>query len=183
MKLGLKRGTIKLEPHDRRWRQEAGRVIGVLKRVLGEDAIDIQHIGSTSISSISAKPIIDIVVGVKDLTMISKHNDELKEHGIYYRGSDVDGQLLYVMGDFERDTRTHHIHVVIWNGKEWNNYVDFRDFLNYNVDVAFQYQSLKESLESKYTNDRNAYTQGKREMIGRILEQARQWRTSAKYED
>lgn len=179
MKLGLQRGTVKLEPHDKRWRQEAEKTIGMLRKVLGEDAIDIQHIGSTSITSISAKPIIDIVVGVKDLMLTAKHNDELEEHGIYFRGSDADGQQLYVMGDFEKDTRTHHIHVVIWNGKEWNDYVDFRDFLNCNKNMAFQYQSLKESLESKYANDRNAYTQGKGELIGSILEQARQWRGSA----
>lgn len=178
MKLGLKRGTVELEPHDERWRQEAEKTIGVLKKVLGEDAIDIQHIGSTSITSISAKPIIDIVVGVKELLLISKYNNELEQQGIYCRRSDAESQLLYVMGDFEKDTRTHHIHVVIWNGKEWHDYVNFRDFLNYNAEVASRYQSLKENLESQYVNDRNAYTQGKREMIDSILEQAGQWRSS-----
>lgn len=150
----------------------------MLKEVLGKDALDIQHIGSTSIASISAKPIIDIAVGVNDLTLIQKHNDELEQREIYFRGSDIDGQLLYVMGDFEKDIRTHHIHVVIRNGKEWNDYVNFRDSLNNNPNVASQYQKLKEELESKYANDRNAYTQGKQEMIDNILERARQWRNA-----
>lgn len=180
MKLGLKRGTVKLEPYDKRWQLEAEQSISVLKNVLGEDAIDIQHIGSTSITSISAKPIIDIVVGVKDLMLISKYNDELERQEIYFRKSDADRQLLYVMGDLEKDTRTHHIHVVIWNEEEWNDYVNFRDFLNNNAEMASRYQLLKESLESQYVNDRNAYTKGKQEMIGSILEQARKWRVSAR---
>lgn len=64
--------------------------------------------------------------------------------------------------------------------KTWNDYVNFRDFLNYNADMASQYQSLKESLESQYVNDRNAYTKGKQEMIDIILELARKWRVSAR---
>nr|WP_288722153.1 GrpB family protein [uncultured Sellimonas sp.] len=174
MSLGLKRGTVKLEPHDEQWEYEAQKTICVLKKVLGKDAMDIQHIGSTSITSILAKPIIDLVVGVNDFALVSKHNDELEKQGIYFRSSDIANQLLYVMGDFDQDTRTHYIHVVIWNGIEWKNYINFRDFLNKNKDVALQYQVLKEKLESQYGNDRNAYTKGKEEMIQSILERARQ---------
>ena len=72
----------------------------------------------------------------------------------FNRGSDVESQLLYVMGDMEGDTRTHHIHVVKWNETEWKNYIHFRDYLNANENVALQYQKLKEELESKYADDR-----------------------------
>ncbi|MGN0265861.1 MAG: GrpB family protein [Oliverpabstia sp.] len=81
------------------------------------------------------------------------HNEQLRQVGIFYRGSDVESQLLYVMGDMEGDTRTHHIHVVKWNGTEWKNYIHFRDYLNANENVALQYQKLKEELESKYADD------------------------------
>lgn len=84
--------------------------------------------------------------------------------GIFYRRSDVERQLLYVMGDMENDTRTHHI-----NGTEWKNYIHFRDYLNANGDVALQHQKLKEELESKYADDRVAYTNGKQDMIDIIL--------------
>lgn len=178
--IGLKRGMVKLEPHDWRWEKEAEKTIAVLEKILGEDAIDIQHIGSTAITSILSKPIIDIVVGVNNLSGILLYNDCMKQEGIYYRGSGVDGQLLYVMGDLENDTRTHHIHVVIWDSKEWNNYVNFRDFLNNNPNEAFQYQILKEKLKNKYFNDRGAYTKGKREMIDNILEEAEKWRNGSK---
>ena len=65
MSLGLKRGTVQLEPHDKQWDDVAVQTIKTLKSILGDDAIDIQHIGSTANNrQIKAKPIIDIAVGV-----------------------------------------------------------------------------------------------------------------------
>ena len=102
--------------------------------------------------------------------MIMLHNEQLRQVGIFYRGSDVERQFLYVMGDMENDTRTHHIHIVKWNGTEWKNYIHFRDYLNDNENMALQYQKVKEELESKYADDRVAYTNGKQDMIDLILD-------------
>lgn len=118
---------------------------GIQLAILGEDAIDIQHIGSTAIPAIKAKPIIDIVVGVTDFDRIKSYKEQLQKEGIFYRGSDVEYQLLYVMGDMENDMRTHHIHVVKWNGIAWRNYLYFRDYLNSNENIALRYQKLKEA--------------------------------------
>lgn len=112
MSLRLERGTVQLEPHDKYWDKTAIQTIETLKSILGDDAIDIQHIGSTAIPAIKAKSIIDIVVGVTDFDRIMSHNEQLQPEGIFYRGSDVECQLLYVMGDMEADIRTHHIHIV-----------------------------------------------------------------------
>lgn len=161
---------MKLEPHDKQWNEIAVQTIKTLKSILGDDAVDIQHIGSTAISVIKSKPIIDIVVGVTDFGRIKLHNEQLENEGIFYRGSDGEHQVLYVMGDMEKDIRTHHIHVVKWNGPEWKNYIHFRDYLNANENMALQYQTLKEELESKYADDRIAYTNGKQEVIDIILD-------------
>lgn len=169
MSLGLKRGTVQLEPHDKQWDEAAIQTIKILKSILGDDAIDIQHIGSTAIPAIKAKPIIDIVVGVTDFDKVMLHNEQLRQVGIFYRGSDEENQILYVMGDMEKNIRTHHIHVVKWNETEWRNYIRFRDCLNANENMALQYQRVKEELESKYADDRVAYTNGKQEMIDIIL--------------
>ena len=115
---GLKRGTVLLAPHQEEWAQNAERTIQTLNRLLESVAVDMQHIGSTAIPSIHAKPIIDLVVGVRNLDDIAPYVELLKQHDIVFRGEDVAGQLLFVMGDFEKDTRTHHIHVVRWNGAE-----------------------------------------------------------------
>ena len=127
--------------HQEEWTQNAERTIETLKRLLEPVAVDIQHIGSTAIPSIHAKPIIDLVVGVRNLGDISPYVELLKQHDIVFRGEDVAGQLLFVMGDFEKDTRTHHIHVVRWNGAEWNNYINFRDYLNRLLKEAHAWRS------------------------------------------
>ena len=169
MSLGLKREIVQLEPHDKQWDEAAIQTIETLKSILGDDAIDIQHIGSTAIPAIKAKPIIDIVVGATDFDRIMSHNEQLQRKGIFYRGSDVECQLLYVMGDMEADIRTHHIHIVKWNGTEWKNYIHFRDYLKANENMALQYEKLKEKMEHKYADDRVAYTNGKQNMINKIL--------------
>lgn len=180
MILGLKRGTVKLEPHNTQWEVAAKESITKLKNILGEFAIDIQHVGSTSIPSISAKPIIDIVVGVRNVMEILSYNTELENQGFYFRPSNDQLQLLYVMGDFNADTRTHHIHIVEWNGREWHDYLNFRDYLTANPHIAEKYQVLKKQLEKKYYNNRSSYTKEKNEFILEILEQAKKWRKSTK---
>ena len=60
MSLGLKRGIVQLEPHDKQWDEIALQTIKTLKSILGDDTIDIQHIGSTAIPAIKSKPIIDL---------------------------------------------------------------------------------------------------------------------------
>ncbi|WP_444432749.1 GrpB family protein [Ruminococcus sp.] len=168
MSLRLERGTVQLEPHDKYLDKTATQTIETLKSILGDDAIDIQRIGSTAIPAIKAKPIIDIVVEVTDFDRIMLHNEQLRRKGIFYQDSDVECQLLYVMGDMEADIRTHHIHIVKWNGTEWKNYIHFIDYLKANENMALQYENLKEEMEGRYADDRVAYTNNKQNMINRI---------------
>ena len=176
---GLKRGTVLLAPHQEEWTQSAERTIQTLNRLLESVAVDMQHIGSTAIPSIHAKPIIDLVVGVRNLDDIAPYVELLKQHDIVFRGEDVAGQLLFVMGDFEKDTRTHHIHVVRWNGAEWNNYINFRDYLNRFPDKAIEYDVCKKKLVAQFADDRGSYTTGKQELIDRLLKEAHAWRSGA----
>ncbi len=99
--IGLKRDMVNLLPYQEDWPIVARETILELKGVFGAVAIDIEHIGSTAIPSIHAKPIIDIVIGVKDLDDVFRFKDELLSKGYAYRGEDVPGQLLFVKGDFE----------------------------------------------------------------------------------
>ena len=128
--LGLKRGTVELIPHQTVWEEDAAKTILLLKSILNDAAIDIQHVGSTAIKNICAKPIIDIAVGVNSFNSIKPYIGLLEENGIIFRKEDVERQLLFVIGDFEKDIRTHHIHFVEWDSAEWNNYINFRDYLN-----------------------------------------------------
>lgn len=176
--LGLKRGTVALWEHDPRWAERARHIIGQLRQVLGPAALDIQHVGSTAVRGICAKPIVDIAVGVADPSVLDGFEQALACRGILLRtrASDEEGGWLLVTGDFLRDTRSSHIHVVAYRGEAWHNYINFRDYLNACEGAARQYEQRKIALAQRYPCDREHYTRGKEELIARLLQQARAWR-------
>ena len=176
MSIGLKKDTVKLEAHQDAWDIEGAIACKKIKDILGDDVVDVQHVGSTSIRWICAKPIIDVAVAVRDFRDIMKHNEELAENGIVYRRQDVPGQHLYRCGDLDHDIVTHFIHVVIADSKAWHNYINFRDYLNTHPDDAKVYERLKQDLCSKYPDDRNSYVDGKKELVAELLAKAKRWR-------
>ena len=170
MSIGLKRGMVTVEPHQVEWELAARQTIDCLRDLLKDTAVDIQHVGSTAINSICAKPIIDIAVGVPCIDDILSKNEILEANGFIYRGQDVPDQYLYVCGG--SDYRTHHIHVVRYGSVEWNNYVNLRDYLNSHEEDAKAYSDLKTQLAGMYPDDREAYTRAKSEMINELLVKA-----------
>ncbi|MCF2568048.1 GrpB family protein [Mediterraneibacter glycyrrhizinilyticus] len=99
--IGLKRGTVTLVPYQEKWSEDAEKIISLLKHLLGDTAIDIQHVGSTAVYLIHAKPIIDISVAVRDLNDILPHIEVLKQNDIIFRGEVIEGEFLFVMGNDE----------------------------------------------------------------------------------
>ena len=174
--IGLKKGIVKLHKHKKQWKKIASDTIVSLYKVFGDTAVDIQHVGSTSIVNIKAKPIIDIAVAVKSFDDVKRIIPSLENIGAIYRPNVViAGEMYFVIGDFEHEIFTHHIHVVLSNSKEWINYINFRNYLNAKPAVAKQYEDLKISLLKKYRLNRTAYTEGKSELIKRILKSAFSW--------
>lgn len=178
--IGLKRGAVKLCEHQKEWEVEAQKTIARLKKILGDAAKDIQHVGSTSIPSIKAKPIIDIAVAVDDFHDILSFEKELKDNGFYYRPNaqaSVKNQLLFGCGSFYEGTgelQTHFIHVVPTNSMDWIHYINFRDYLNNTPSAAKEYEALKVSLTRQVPAEsgREKYLQGKQEFIVHTLKKA-----------
>lgn len=173
--LGLKRGTVKLYPHEKAWESEADRTINVLKNILSDCADGFAHVGSTSIRSIYAKPIIDIAVAAESFDKVLEHEEQLKRAGFYYRpGASIRDQLLFAAGSYYDGTggeQTHFIHVVHTGSMDWSNYINFRDYLNKNESKAKEYESLKLSLADKRPDDpgRKNYLAGKQAFISETL--------------
>lgn len=173
--LGLKKGTVKLYPHQKDWETEAQNTILRLWNILKNTAKDIQHIGSTSIPFIKAKPIIDIVVATYSFEEILAFKEQLEADGFYFcsNASDV-SQLLFACGSYYNgtgDEQTHFIHIVKNGSTEHINYINFRDYLKRFPEVAKQYEKLKVSLYNT-TSDRVQYTNGKHDFIVYILRKA-----------
>lgn len=168
--IGLKRGTVKLEKHSLEWEENAKETIEKLKDIFKDKAIGIEHIGSTSVRDLKAKPIIDILVGVKSFEDVKKLIPVLEENGFIHKAAnDNESQMFFSCGDFENDIRTHHIHVDIYGESEWNNYIKFRNTLRENQDVRKEYERLKVDLAEKFSQDRNKYTDMKADFIKKIL--------------
>ena len=164
--IGLKRGTVQLLPHDEKWEAEALRTIEALKNILGNVAVSIEHVGSTAVKGIKAKPIIDIAVGVTSIEAALSLVPKLEEAGFIRRhvSKDEDHLFFSCVGD-EPDVRTHHIHVVPYGKTRWISYVALRDYLNSHRDVAESYEKLKEELVLKYSCNRTEYTEAKEEFL------------------
>ena len=176
--VGLKRGTVQLCEHEKEWETEAQNTIARLKEILGDVIKDIQHVGSTSVLTIKAKPIIDIALAVDSFDDILAYEKELKDAGFYYRPkSDLGEQLLFASGSFYAgtgDLQTHFIHVVRTNSMDWINYINFRDYLNRTPSVAKEYEDLKVSLvlQAPIDSGREKYLKGKHDFIVNTLRKA-----------
>lgn len=176
MKLGMKRGIVELYPHDSEWEKVARETMARIQNIIGSIVLGVEHIGSTAITNISAKPIIDLAVGLADIWDIKQYIQILEKEGIIFRGEETPTQLLFVIGDFEKDTRTHHIHIVNYEQDEWENYLNFRDYLNAFPEKAKEYEREKIELQAQFKDNRNLYTKGKNEIITRLLAEAREFR-------
>ena len=181
MTLGLKRGTVALVTHETAWEAEAARTIEKLRGILGDVAVDIQHVGSTAIPAICAKPIVDIAVAVRSFTEINAKQAELEAQDFYRRSWNDDREELFACGSYYAgtgDKQTHFIHVVLADGAEWRNYLNFRDYLNALPAEAKAYEALKLSLAAANPEDagREKYTSGKHDFVQEMLRKAEAWR-------
>jgi len=167
--LGLKRGKVKLSPHNPKWTGFFEKEKKILQKSLGKTIIDIQHVGSTAIPGIPAKPIIDIAVAVPGLGRKEpeKYIESLKKVGYEYRGEDRPREHLFVKGGEEK--RICYLHMVKFNSKAWKNYLLFRDYLRAHKKVAAEYGKLKLELAKKFSDNRKSYTAGKDKFIQKVL--------------
>lgn len=170
--IGLERGKVEIKPYNPMWKHCFEEERNLLKALLEKDAVDIQHIGSTAIPGISAKPIIDIAVGVRELNDGLKHIEALEKHGYEFRGeAGIPGRLFFAKGS--PDFRTHHLHMVEYNSEIWANHLLFRDYLKSHNDAVEEYRNLKKELAQKFQFDRVAYTDGKSDFIQGIIGRAK----------
>ena len=130
--------------------------------------ISIEHVGSTSIPGLLAKPIIDIAVGLNNFEDIDIIISMMKSQYIYLENHGETYRKLFIKksGDFI----THHIHIEEYGKQNWINHVVFRDKLLESEAIRNEYMDIKKSLLLKYKEDREKYTMGKAEFIQRVID-------------
>ena len=168
--IGLERGIVRLAPYTTDWQRLFEQEKARIQTAIGHWTLDIQHVGSTSIPGIVAKPILDIGVAVEDFEEANVCIEPLEQLGYEYHGENgIPRRHFFVMGD----PRTHHLHVNEIHSRDWENQVFFRDYLILHSESAEEYTALKLSLAERFPTDRDAYLEGKASFIERVLRLAR----------
>ena len=120
--LGVVNGTVRLLEHNPCWKDEAERMIRELQTYLnGDDIFGFQHVGSTSIPGIPAKPIIDIAVAVRGEESVEKYRQVMEDRGFTYLGKVDTDDWMYYIGHPGKNDRTHHIHFITAGSRTWEN--------------------------------------------------------------
>lgn len=163
--LGLTYGTVELAETDPAWEATYRRLADSLSRALSSHAPTIEHIGSTAVHGLPAKPILDIAVGLSENVPVDELSAALTPLGYIFRGDKgEEGGLLFVLEDRPWH-RVAAVHAVAHRGAQWNQYLAFRELLRRDASVRESYAQLKRSLARDFPNDRRAYTAAKHSFI------------------
>ena len=166
--------SVVIVAYDPRWpskyEEEKDRILGAI----GDVAVAIEHIGSTAVPGLGAKPIIDIMVAVSRLADAERCIEPLQEIGYEYvpEYNDVIPERRY----FHKGppgAATYHLHMVELTSGFWKGHLLFRDFLRTHPEQARQYYQLKKELAAKFGADRDGYTEAKTSYIESVIAKAR----------
>ena len=165
--LGLEKGTVRLLPWQPAWALLFAAERDRLHAVLGGNVLDIQHVGSTSIPGMPAKPIIDIGIAVASFEAAVVCIEPIVALGYEYRGENgIPRRHYFVRGE----PRLFHLHMNEIHGRDWQEQLRFRDALIADPRLAAEYAALKLDLARRFPRDRDAYLDGKAPFIRRLLD-------------
>jgi len=167
--LGLDYGEVELAHTDPRWPDAFEHLSGRLRAALGPAAVAIEHVGSTAVPGLLAKPILDIAVGL--VANADPHDvvESFVACGLEYRGDNGDdGGRLFVLNARPLH-RVAHVHVVDYGDLRWTRYLALRDRLRRDPDARTRYEEVKRELASEFPSDRRSYTAGKAAFIRGLL--------------
>ncbi|MEG0473713.1 MAG: GrpB family protein, partial [Solibacillus sp.] len=150
----------------------------ILKEVWKDELVGIFHIGSTSIPTIGfAKPIIDILIVVKDIDQVNFYTNEMVALGYVSKGENgIIGRRYFSKGQ----KRTHHVHIFQVGNKNINIHLQFKQFLISNPLEAKKYGGLKVNLAKQFPNEHCKYQAGKQPFLNELVSKAKEWASQKK---
>ncbi len=172
-------GTVEVVPYDPAWpaRFEAERatLVAVVPGLFGS----VEHIGSTAVPGLLAKPTIDVLGVTRDVHAVLQKVEVLAGAGYVHRpGSFPEDDRHLFFRNVSGGKRLAHLHIVHESSPEIDDYRLFRDFLRANADVAARYADLKRDLAARFAGRRQAYVDIKRREVDVLMAEARRWRAS-----
>jgi len=166
---------IELAPPDPEWPRRFEDEAARLREIIPADMlVGLEHIGSTAVPGMPAKPVIDIMAAVTDLSAARERLVEPLEAAGYAFWADnpASDRLFFVKGlPPSAPKRTHHLHLMEL-GETTNRHLAFRDYLRVHADEARRYAQLKTELADRFRDDREGYTEAKTAYIEDVLAKA-----------
>ena len=155
--------TIPLEPYDPDWPSRFETEFRVLVSLFGDRSIRIEHVGSTAVPGLVAKPIIDIMMGLTSLAEAEALVEPLRSVGYHYV-PEYEAQIpdrRYFRKPHIRP-RTHHLHCVVLGSQSWTRTLLFRDYLRNDPEIAAAYGHLKSELATSHGKNSIRQSDGRR---------------------
>ena len=160
---------VELVEHDPTWAELFERERTLLAPIFDGHAVGIEHIGSTAVPDLCAKPIVDVLVGVRELTLSREQIEAMEGLGYEFLGEHgLPGRLF-----FRKHPRTHHVHVVEHGGEIWERQLTFREALRSDADERRRYDEFKRRLAAE-GHSRNVYSELKTPFIREVEARARE---------
>jgi GrpB-like predicted nucleotidyltransferase (UPF0157 family) len=161
--------------YDTRWPKiyeiERARIL----KAIGSKVVSIEHVGSTAVPGLGAKPTIDILVGVRSLSDAEECIEPLRKIGYEYvpeYEAEIAERRYFRKGPSEVPNRHFHLHMVERISNFWQRHILFRDYLRTHPETAQQYYRLKKELAAKHGSNREAYTEAKTSFIESVVAKA-----------
>jgi GrpB-like predicted nucleotidyltransferase (UPF0157 family) len=165
--------ALVISDYDSAWPSRFAELEVRIRLALGDAALAVEHIGSTSVPRLAAKPIIDVLVVVADLEDEPSYVPALEDAGFVLRVREAGHRMFRTPG------RDVHIHVYPSGDQAIGDYLDLRDWLRVDESDRALYEGVKRDLAQKPWSDMNHYAEAKSDVIQQVLGRARAWRASA----
>ena len=166
---------IILVEHNAIWLKRYSKEKKVLEQVVGtQNIIRINHIGSTVVPNLIAKPTIDILLEIKDDAVIKRLIANIQKAGYIYKEqpNNPAPHMMFMKGYTPKGFKGQVFHLHVRYSGDWDE-LYFRDYLLRHPEIADEYGKLKLELQKKYEHDRDGYTYAKTDFIKRIMKLAR----------
>ena len=160
--------VIEIVAYDPSWPLRFQAERDLMVRLLGVWLVGMpEHIGSTAVPGLAAKPVIDIMAPVRSLAESQDAVPRAAQLG--YQHYPYKPEVMHWFCKPSPQWRTHHLHLVPFGSSLWNERLAFRDALRASADLRIEYEALKRSLARRYRTDREAYTEAKSPFIRHVL--------------
>jgi GrpB-like predicted nucleotidyltransferase (UPF0157 family) len=166
--------AVRIVEYDPTWPEMAAAEIARIAAAMGDEAVRIEHVGSTAVPGLAAKPIVDLQLSVADVDARSLYVEPLEELG-YLFAPDPASPDFHFFGLPAARPRTHHLHVCAAGREDERRHLVVRDYLRAHPDEVSAYAELKRGLVARAPGDRLAYIEGKEEYVAALELRALAW--------